>query len=279
MKYVGGAAVIKRLIIRVDEEKCDGCGLCIPGCAEGALQIVDGKARIVKESYCDGLGACLGDCPKGALLLEERMAEAFDPEAVEVFLASQQADNTQASGVKDKEVFHEAKQASYQDGCPGLRELSLGEPQKHEEKAPGALGGEATPLVAVPSQLRHWPVQLGLISPSSSHLDGADLLLAADCVPFAMADFHQRLLQGRVVAVSCPKLDDTTPYVHKLASIIRHKHLNSITVARMRVPCCQGLVRMVQLAMGMAGVFALIREIVISPEGVILGETVHEISA
>ena len=269
--------MIKRFIVRIDEEKCDGCGLCIPGCAEGALQIVDGKAKIVKESYCDGLGACLGDCPRGALLLEERMAEAFDPEAVEAFLASQKTSNTQASGVNDKEVSVEI-QASYQGGCPGMRDLTLSA-STEEEKAPSAHGSKTPSLVGVSSQLRHWPVQLGLISPSASYLDGADLLIAADCVPFAMADFHQRLLRGRVVAVSCPKLDDTTPYVHKLATIIRNKGLRSITVVRMQVPCCQGLVRMVQLAMGMAGVFAPIRETVVSAEGTILSEAVHEVSA
>jgi len=184
-----------RKIVKIDESKCDGCGQCIIGCAEGALAIIDGKARVVKDSYCDGLGACLGTCPQDAITVEEREAEPFDEEAVDRHLAEAK---TQPPVLSVLEC-----------GCPGSAVRQL-------ERAPAS----EPAATDCPSQLGHWPVQLALVPPGAPFLQNADLLLAADCVPFAMADFHARFLHGRSVVVGCPKLDDPQKYVEKLADIL-----------------------------------------------------------
>ena len=218
-----------RKIVRIDEDKCDGCGLCVPDCAEGAIQVIDGKARLLAEDLCDGLGNCLGACPKDAITIEERPADEFDEHAVEERL---------------RQVADEA--ADKPAGCPGmmLRELAQPAPQ------PAGAGSDG----ARPSRLGQWPVQLALLPPAGKLWQDADVLIAADCVSVAMPDFHERLLAGKSVAVACPKLDDVAPYVAKLSAIFADNSVKSVTVAHMEVPCCSGIVVAVERAMAQAGV-------------------------
>ena len=216
-----------RKIIKIDEEKCTGCGVCIPNCVEGALQIVDGKARLVKDVYCDGLGACIGECPEGAITLVEREAEAFDEEAAKKY----------AQQVTEKE-------AEVPFVCPGVM-------VKNIQPKPTAM--DHAPSESSPSQLTNWPVQLNLVPPAAPYFQHADLLVVADCVPFAVADFHSKFLRGRIAVVGCPKFDDVGGYVEKLAEIFKRASINSLTVVRMEVPCCSGLVRIVQSAMAASG--------------------------
>jgi len=204
-----------RNIVKIDEEKCNGCGLCVNACAEGAIKIIDGKARLVSEIYCDGLGACLGHCPEDAITIEKREAESFDEEATKAHLA-------------------EEKNALVQPDftCPGMASKQL-----KTKAAPN----KTAPACAAPSQLGQWPVQLKLVSPHAPYFSGTDLLLVADCVPFTMGDFHNRFLKDHSIAVGCPKLDDIQLYIEKLAAILKENKLNSLTVIHMEVPCCSGL--------------------------------------
>ena len=224
-----------RKIIRIDEEKCNGCGECVPACVERALQIVDGKARLVREQYCDGLGACLGECPQGAITIEERVAEVFDERAVERHLAKDAVDEASPCP------------AAAPAGCPGAIAFALNQPAADE---PAVSSPEDGPS---PSRLGNWPVQLTLVPVQAPYLQGARLLIAADCVPFAFADFHQRFLAGRVLLVGCPKLDDAEHYRQKLAEIFTTNDIESVDVLHMEVPCCFGLVRLVQLALEDSG--------------------------
>lgn len=248
--------MIKRQIVHIDEEKCDGCGQCVPGCEEGAIRIVDGKARLVSDVYCDGLGACLGHCPRGAISLIEREAQDFDEAAVARHLAATRAtlpvlDANTAAG-----------------GCPGLqaRQLRQGNGSPHPVTAREA-GVEHLPEDPVPSGLGNWPVQLRLVPPTAPYLQHADLLLVADCVPFAMADFHRRFLDGRPVLIGCPKLDDGRFYVQKLAHVIQAGQVRSITVVRMEVPCCMGLTQIARAAIELAGSDCPLHEAVVSIQG------------
>lgn len=237
---------VKRKIVRIDEEKCDGCGLCVPSCAEGALQIIDRKARLVSEKYCDGLGACLGECPQGAISIEEVESEQFDEEAAKKH-ASQQK-------------HHEHKvEESLPCGCPSATVTTF-EPQH-----PCACS-HSEPLTA-PSALSHWPVQLTLIPPTAPFLQGADVLLAADCVPFTCADFHQRFLRGHALIVACPKLDDFQAHQSKLTEIVRRSDIKSLTVLRMEVPCCSGLTHMASQAIHQSGKDIPLKEITIGIKG------------
>lgn len=232
---------MKRKIITIDEEKCDGCGLCVPACAEGALQIVDGKAKLVKDSYCDGLGNCLGDCPRGAITMEEREADAFDEKAVMNHLKT-------------------VKKATA--GCPGMAAMSFSA-GKEEHKLQST---EAE------SMIEQWPIQLHLVSPGAPYWHGADLLIAASCVPVSFGDFQNRLLKGRRVVIACPKLDRTEGYVEKLTEILRHNDISSVTVAHMEVPCCSGLVAMAEKALADSGKVIPYRRIKIGIRGNILEE-------
>ena len=207
-----------RQIIRIDEEKCTGCGQCVIDCAEGALQIVDGKARLISETYCDGLGACLGACPEDALTIEAREADAFDEAAVEELLAQRAASEPLPCG------------------CPGSAMRTF---------AAADSSGEAIAESTEASGLSQWPVQLMLIPPGAPFLQGADILVCADCVPFAMPNFHSRVLNGSAVLVGCPKLDDAAHYRRKLEAIFDAAKPHSITVLRMEVPCCGGLAHIV----------------------------------
>ncbi len=206
-----------RKIIKIDEEKCDGCGLCVPACVEGAIQIIDGKARLVSETYCDGLGACLGECPQDAITIEEREAAAFDQAEVE----------RHQKQTKKKTSLPQAAAPA----CPGSAMRRF---------APTA-AQSGTPTPAGPSQLSHWPVQLMLVSPAAPFLKNADILICADCVPFAVPDFHQRYLAGHAVLVGCPKLDDLQFYLEKLKDIFAEAAPRKLTVLMMEVPCCSGI--------------------------------------
>ena len=230
-----------RKIVRIDEEKCNGCGLCVPSCAEGAIQIIDGKARLLDDQYCDGLGACLGDCPLDAIIIEEREAVEFDPDAVEVHLAELGEDpvpETEASTQKP---------AAAASGCPGAAVKSFKPP---ETGTPSAPSGEGP---AIQSRLTNWPVQLKLVSPSAPYLQGARLLIAADCVPFAFAEFHRETLAGKILLIGCPKLDDGELYKDKLTDIFTMNNIKSIELPYMEVPCCYGLVQIVRFALKASG--------------------------
>jgi NAD-dependent dihydropyrimidine dehydrogenase PreA subunit len=215
-----------RNIVKIDPARCNGCGLCVNACAEGAIAIVDGKARLVSEIYCDGLGACLGHCPQGAISVEQREAAEFDEKATHEHLARQ----TKAAPIHAPAM------------CPGLIAHAFA-PPKAEDPGQGS----------VQSQLRHWPVQLKLVSHAAPYFKDADLLLTADCVPFAMGDFHSRFLKDHSVAVGCPKLDDAQFYIDKLSAILAANKCRSLTVVHMEVPCCSGLTRIAKEAVRRSG--------------------------
>ncbi len=216
---------MKRKIIHIDESKCNGCGLCVPNCAEGAIQIINGKAKLVSEIFCDGLGACLGHCPVDAIKMEERDAPDFDEKAVHQHLTKMG---------KTPSHPQPAPQAHQHSGCPGSALRSF---QREAPKTKPASSDQP----AQESCLSQWPVQLMLVPPSAPFLKDADLVLCADCVPFAVPDFHTRYLEGRAVLVACPKLDDSDYYREKLGDMFRESKPKKITVLRMEVPCCGGL--------------------------------------
>ena len=222
-----------REIVRIDEEKCDGCGQCVPACAEGAIQIVDGKARLVSEMFCDGLGACLGECPNDAITIEQRDAHEFDEEAAKR--------HVEVSG--DPAGAADAAPAS----CPGSAAKVI-ERCELVERA-GEPGGPSK----MPSRLGNWPVQLQLVPPEAPYFDGAHLLIAADCVPFAFADFHDALLADRTLIIGCPKLDNAGFYRKKLAQIFIRNDIRAVDVAYMEVPCCFGLVHLVHESLKESG--------------------------
>jgi Pyruvate/2-oxoacid:ferredoxin oxidoreductase delta subunit len=225
-----------RKIVRIDEEKCNGCGLCIPNCAEGALQIIDGKARLVSDKFCDGLGACLGHCPQDAITVIEREAEDFDEKAVEFHLHNRNDAKTQPQPKPDS--------APVFAGCPSSRVMQFQVPKPRNE---------TTQTRSSVSQLSQWPVQLKLVPVNAPYFQDADLLVAADCVPFAYPDFHQDFLKGKAVVVGCPKLDDIQYYKEKLTEIFRTNPIKSVTVPYMEVPCCFGLVKATEDAIAASG--------------------------
>ncbi len=236
---------VRRKIIEIDEELCNGCGQCVPACAEGALEIVDGKARVIGEQYCDGLGACLGECPTGALKIVEREAEDFDERAVEELLARK----------KKKE-----ESPAMACGCPSN--------QVQVFAAPAAAAGRiSTPSGPTGSALTHWPVQIRLVPPTAPYLRGADLLVAADCTAVAHPNFHQDLLAGKVVMMGCPKFDDRQVYVEKFAQIFATADLKSVTLAIMEVPCCAGMRGIVCEAIKQAGSDLQPRLVVVGARG------------
>ena len=245
------ATKITREIIHIDEEKCDGCGLCVPACAEGAIQIIDGKARLVGERLCDGLGACLGDCPQGAISIEVREAEAFDAQAVEEHLRFIQDDVAAES------------ECTGTTACTACREMVFDKEEEKESRE--AEEGAA----ALSSELTHWPVQLRLVSSAAKFLQKPHLLVAADCVPFAYADFHRRFLKGKTLLIGCPKLDDASFYFQKLVEIFQRNTPEKITVLTMDVSCCSGLNQLVARACAQAGAGAEVplEKIVITIDG------------
>lgn len=262
-------AMAIRKIIEINEEKCDGCGLCVPNCAEGAIQIIDGKAKLVSDIYCDGLGACLGHCPQDALKIIEREADEFDEEAVEELLNSQgktfkpmnaaqhNHHEDHDCGCSSKETAAPAPapmaakghhQHGHGGGCPGSRMMKFDEVNTAAEATVSSGDIE----VKIKPQLKQWPVQLKLVPVHAPYFENADLLVTADCVPFAYPNYHLDLLKGKAVVVGCPKLDDIEFYTNKLTEIIEVNNLKSVTVAYMEVPCCQGIVRAVDIAVARA---------------------------
>lgn len=231
-----------REIVKIDEEKCNGCGLCVPACAEGAIKIVDGKAKLLADNLCDGLGACLGHCPQDAIIIERRNAEEFDEEAVDAHLGqSVQAPAAPAGGCPSTRVMSPSGPAG--GGCPSARA---------QQVSPGQ-GGAGDTAERRASRLRQWPVQLHLVPPTAPFLQQADVLLAADCVPFAYADFHQDFLTDKALLIACPKLDDTSPYLDKLVAMIQQSQIRSLTVLHMEVPCCSGLIFLARQAIEASG--------------------------
>jgi ferredoxin len=276
---------MKRKIITIDDDKCTGCGECVPDCPEGALQMIGGKARLVSDLFCDGLGACIGTCPEGAITVVEREAEPYDerrvmkeniiPKGPEVIIAHLKhlQDHGEAGYFAEAVSCLEEKGMAvprmnngtpcHGGGCPGSQTIDL-------RKTPAAAVHEQGPVHAV-SELRQWPVQLKLLNPGASYFDNADLLLAADCVPFAYGNFHERFLKGKIVIMFCPKLDPYgDEYVDKLSAIFSGHNINSITVARMEVPCCGGVVALLNEALDRSGKRGIIKEYIISVRGDIL---------
>ncbi len=246
----GGFAMgkVMRKIIEIDEELCNGCGKCVPSCAEGAIQILNGKARIVSERFCDGLGACIGDCPTGALRIVEREAEEFDEAEA----------HAHVSRIKTMEQ-------TIHCGCPSdqVQTFTPGVTQTHEKVRPMT-------KVSMPSALSHWPVQIRLVPPTAPFLKGSSLLVAADCVPVAHPSFHRDLLHGRTVLLGCPKFDDGDYYVERLAEVFRNAEVRDVTLAVMEVPCCSAMEVIIRKAMKRAGREIPVRKIVVGVRGDIL---------
>ena len=231
--------MVMRNIVKIDQDKCNGCGQCIDACAEGAIELIDGKAKLVSEIYCDGLGACIGHCPQDAITIEQREAEDFNEEATKARLAKAQKAPAQTDFI-----------------CPGMIAKQLKEKDKSVES-----------FAEVPSQLSHWPVQLKLVPPNAPYFAGTDLLLVADCVPFAMGDFHNRFLKEHSVVVGCPKLDNVDFYIEKLAQIIKANNLNNLKVIHMEVPCCFGLTHIARKAIETSGANIPFEDITIDLQG------------
>lgn len=297
-----------REIVHIDEDLCNGCGDCVPSCHEGALQIIDGKARLISDLMCDGLGACLGHCPQGAITIEKREAEPYNETEVMKIMV-QKGENTviaHLAHLKEHQEFdflkegvrflkahaenldfdvnrviqqvHNGGQAQHHEphahvqhmhhhhggGCPGARAMSF-EPQ--------GLAIQDEEQVSGKSQLRQWPVQMHLINPRAGYFQHSDLVLAADCVAFALGNFHQKWLKGKTVAIACPKLDDGQEvYIQKLTSLIDDAMINTLTVMIMQVPCCGGLMQMAQIASQQARRKVPIKAVVVGIQGEILSE-------
>lgn len=249
--------ITKREIIKIDEELCNGCGLCVPNCAEGAIRIVDGKARIVADKYCDGLGACLGHCPQGALSIVVREADEFDEEAVEALLAAEKrTGHAPAAHIAP----HPAPRSG---GCPSAQLMSLNPCDRANQPVQQAAAGAA-------SALTHWPVQIRLVPPNAPFLQDANLLLTADCVAVALPDYHANWLPGRTVLMGCPKFDDAEMYIERLASVFRENSLKSVTVLEMEVPCCANMSRIVAEAVRRSGRKMPFERVVVARQGRVL---------
>lgn len=283
---------MKRRIISIDEEKCTGCGQCIPDCPEGALQLIEGKARLVSDLFCDGLGACIGTCPEGAISVIERDAVAYDERAVMENIARQGSPVIKAHlehliGHGERKLYNEAIEYLIENtiaipdhdntihrpgpslphgnpfaSCPGAGERSI--ERNHPAGSPGKTG-------PVESELRQWPVQLRLLNPAAGYFENADLLIAADCVPFACGGFHAEFLQGKIVIIFCPKLDaDLDEYVDKLAEIFSRHAIRSITIVHMEVPCCSGTTFVVEKALEKSGKKIPVKDTTITIQGQVL---------
>ena len=281
----------KRQIIKIDEDKCDGCGQCVTGCHEGALQVIDGKARLVSDLLCDGLGACIGECPRGAIKIETRAAEPYDEAKVMdgmakhgpntilahlrhlkdhgqkallmqayAYLEAKKIPNPMEEDMAKKKEAHGGHEPC---GCPGARTMDL------RAEAKGA-GGDAP---AAKSRLRQWPVQLHLVSPMAPYFQKADLVVAADCTAFAYGNFHNDFIRDKAIVIACPKLDDGLEvYAEKLQALIEDAKVNTVTVVTMEVPCCGGLLAMVKRAAGAAKRKVPVKSVVVGIQGGIKSE-------
>lgn len=291
---------MKRQIIQIEEEKCNGCGQCVPNCHEGALRIIDGKARLISDLFCDGLGACIGHCPEGAINIIEREAEPYDerrvmeqivPKGRNTILAH--LEHLRDHDEKDllKQAIRYLKEKNIDMGpvdhathpnlvtvireershgghsCPGSQAMDFRIDQNRVEAAGSGIFGET------PSELRQWPVQLHLINPRAEYFNQTDVVLAADCAAFAMGNFHGRFLKGKTLAIACPKLDSNKDsYVQKLTTMIMESQIRSLTVVMMEVPCCSGLLQMALVARSAAGRNIQVKRAIVSVKGEILEE-------
>ncbi len=244
---------VKRKIIEIDEELCNGCGNCVPACAEGAIQIINGKAKVIKDQFCDGLGACIGECPQGALKIVERVTDEFDEEAVEEYL--KELEKKKTTGTAETLAC----------GCPSteLKTFAMDGHTCESANTPSRINDAK-------SALGHWPVQIRLIPPNAPFLKNADLLITADCVPVAYPSFHSDFLKGKTIMLGCPKFDDVDDYIERFTQIFKTAGIKSITALIMEVPCCSGLQGMLKKAMVQAGVNIPMKQIVISSRGKIL---------
>jgi NAD-dependent dihydropyrimidine dehydrogenase PreA subunit len=240
-----------RKIIKINEDKCNGCGECVPGCAEGAIRIIDGKAKLISDNLCDGIGNCIGHCPVDAIDIIEREAEDFNEEAVEKHLK----DISQSKKVPIKK---------HSSGCPGSRSMSIKRKIDHRLN-PRILTNDIE--VKIKPQLGQWPVQLKLVPEAASYFNGKDLLITADCVPFAYPNYHIDLLKNKSVVIGCPKLDDIEFYMNKLTNIIKMNDITGITVAHMEVPCCTGIIMAAEEALKRSGKNIEIRKVKIKIDG------------
>ncbi|MFP5239902.1 MAG: ATP-binding protein [Acidobacteriota bacterium] len=239
-----------RKIVQIDEELCNGCGECLPNCAEGAISIVDGKAKLKADKLCDGLGACLGHCPMGALKVIEREADEFDEEAVHHELEAMKAAEKPAPKLGC--------------GCPGSNMMTMN--RAPQAAAPVASSAPGFAKAEQASQLGHWPVKLRLVPADAPFLRGAEVVIAADCAPVALPDFNSRL-GGKVVMIACPKFDDPQPYLQKLVAMFRGAGLKKVQVLRMEVPCCTGLAALVHQAAELAGTNVPVEDLIVTREG------------
>ena len=240
-----------RKIIKIDEEKCNGCGLCINACHEGALKLIDGKAKLISESYCDGLGACLPDCPTGAINIEEREADAFDEEAVKIHMEAKK--NTTMEKLAC--------------GCPGSHARTIEKPLQKEQS--GGCCSHDSHELRLESQLNQWPCQIKLVPVNAPYFNNSHLLIAADCTAYAYANIHNDFMKNKITLIGCPKLD-SIDYAEKLAEILQYNEIKSVTVLRMEVPCCGGLSHAVKEALQRSGKMIPWRIVVIGTDGTIV---------
>jgi Fe-S-cluster-containing hydrogenase component 2 len=248
---------MKRKIVTINEDLCDGCGNCVTACSEGALQIVDGKARLVKEDFCDGFGDCIGNCPTGALIIEERESKPFDEEATKEYLLKTRGKEAVLKMEEAQKKHPVKKHSTMPCGCPGtltqtINTIAVSDIFSHKK---------------MESQLGNWPVQITLLPLKAPYYENADVLVAADCCAYAYGGFHSDLIKGRTVAIGCPKLDNADAYEEKLATIIGNNNIKSVTVTYMEVPCCWGLVRLVEEAVKQSGKHIPIKKIKIGIKG------------
>ncbi len=272
---------MKRRIIKIDEDKCTGCGICIPDCPEGALQIIDGKARLISDLFCDGLGACIKTCPENAMEIVERESEEYNESKV--------MENIVKGGVNVIRAHLEhlkdhGEDKLFNEALKYLKDNNMEVPNMEENKTCGCQGSMQKDMrnqfikennnnnnIQISSELRNWPIQLKLMNPNANYLDNADLLIAADCVPFSYPNFHLRFLKNKILLMFCPKLDsDIDSYIEKLINIFTNKNINSISIVRMEVPCCGGVEMIVQKALEMANKNIIIKEYIISIDGNII---------
>ncbi|MCM8777775.1 MAG: 4Fe-4S binding protein [Candidatus Omnitrophica bacterium] len=271
---------MKRKIIEIDEEKCNGCGNCIPDCPEGALQVIDGKARLISDLFCDGLGACIGSCPQGAIKIVEREAEPYDEKKVMENIVKKGENTIKAhlrhlhehgekeylkqalEVLKEKDIEIDSSEIFEVPCCPGIKIIDRTEKE-----------GDVETNIEIKSQLRQWPIQLHLVNPKAPYFKKADLLFAADCTSFTYGNFHNDFIKGKTIAIACPKLDEGIDrYIEKIKQIVENNNINTITVAIMEVPCCSGLLNIVEEGVKKSGKKVPVKKVVISLKGEILEE-------